>query len=86
MEKYQSKQITIDAIQFNENNINEVLVFLGEGKVSLNEPSNIRQFRIKKTDSEIIVVLNDYIVIDNEGKFHVIKHNLFEMIFTSLNK
>ncbi|WP_035053137.1 hypothetical protein [Carnobacterium pleistocenium] len=85
--KYQKiKKVTIDAIQIQSQNINEVMVFVGS------EPLNAEEFDkfIDEIESKGIYVqaldgtkkasIGDYIVKTEEG-YNVVKGTLFESMY-----
>jgi len=81
MAKYRKKPIIIDAIQYNGQNLNLVMDFIGDPDGTSGEYfvcHNTGGIAIPTLEGTMIASLNDYIIKGIKGEFYPCKPDIFE--------
>lgn len=76
--KFKKKPVTIDAIQWNGENTEDVLKFLGE---SLNVNVDADGFKINTLEGTMTASVGDFIIKGVKGEFYPCKPDIFEQTY-----
>lgn len=77
MTKYIKKPVEIEAIQWNGENLNEIVMFTNMHNLQYGES----KLKIKTLEGNIIASIGDYIVKGIKGEFYPCKPDIFEQTY-----
>lgn len=75
--KYRKKPVIIEAIQWNGDNLNEIVMFTEKHNLQCGE----NELKIKTLEGNMIASLNDYIIKGVKGEFYPCKPDIFEQTY-----
>ncbi|OOM82320.1 hypothetical protein CLPUN_03210 [Clostridium puniceum] len=78
--KYRKKPVEIEAIQFNGNNIQQILEFADSSKLKING-----ELVIDTLEGEMLVSKNDFVIEGVNGEFYPCKPDIFEKTYERVN-
>lgn len=77
MAKYIKKPVEIEAIQWNGENLNEIVMFTNMHNLQYGES----KLKIKTLEGNMIASIGDYIVKGIKGEFYPCKPDIFEQTY-----
>ena len=77
MNQYMQKPITVNAIQYTENNIDDILNWC-EGQIEFKNIASDNVMIITKDGKAVSLSIGDYIYIDIDNEFYGKNQNIFE--------
>ena len=84
MKNYTKKPITIQAIKYDGNNIQEIIDFVGNENLTFSDVG-IMQWSIKTLEGDMLISLGDYVIKGIKGEFYPCKPDIFEMSYDEVN-
>jgi hypothetical protein len=81
IKNYTKKPITIQAIQYNGENINEITDFIGVENINFYESESSKNWYIKTLEGNMMVSNGDYVIRGIKGEFYPCKSDIFEMTY-----
>lgn len=80
IKNYTKKPITIQAIKYDGNNIQEIIDFVGNENLTFSDVG-IMQWSIKTLEGDMLISLGDYVIKGVKGEFYPCKPDIFEMTY-----
>ena len=78
MKNYTKKPITIQAVQFNGDNIQEIIDFVGQQNIS---NDGIMGYSINTLEGNMLISDGDYVIKGVKGEFYPCKEEIFKMTY-----
>ena len=78
MKNYTKKPVTIQAVQFNGDNIQEIIDFVGQEKIS---NDGIMGYSINTLEGNMLIGDGDYVIKGVKGEFYPCKEDIFKMTY-----
>lgn len=79
--KYRKKPVIIEAIQYNGNNVNEIVQFTGKHNIDFGN-----HLKIKTLEGVMIANINDYIIKGVQGEFYPCKPDIFNETYERIEE
>jgi hypothetical protein len=80
IKKYVKKPVTIEALQWMGENLNEVRDFVGE-HLQFKYRSGVPRIYIKTLEGDLFAAVGDYIIKGVNGEFYPCKPDIFEQTY-----
>ena len=84
--KIRKKPITVDGVQFTENNKSQAFDFITCKKEYTTDESGKVAIKIKTLEGWVIASLNDWIIKGVAGEFYPCKPDIFEKTYDIINE
>ena len=81
IKNYTKKPVTIQAIQYNGENIDEIIEFVGKDNIEYEKLAKV--WYIKTLEGSHFITNGDFIIKGIKGEFYPCKHDIFEMTYDS---
>jgi len=78
MKNYTKKPVTIQAVQFNGENIQEIIDFVGQDNISADD---VMGWSIKTLEGNMLISHGDYVIRGIKGEFYPCKEDIFNMTY-----
>jgi hypothetical protein len=88
IKSYKKKPIVIQAVQFTEKNISDVLMFTGPSNVYLTmDPENkkVNCYMVKTLEGPLKISEHDYVIKGIQGEFYPCKPDIFKATYEEMN-
>ena len=80
-DKYISIPIEVEAVQFNIDNVSDVVIFSGCSNFQITKKGNMYNCLITVDGIKLLVIEGNYIVKDKDGKISVITEDIFNKTY-----
>ena len=84
--KYRKKPVVIDAVEFTEENKDQVFNFITCNRYSLKDGDGKPTLKIQTLEGYMLAVLGDYIIRGVKGEFYPCKPDIFNLTYEALKE
>ncbi len=82
VKNYTKRPVTIQAVQYTGDNIDEIIDFVGEENMFISSFSGIENHYIKTLEGNHFMSKGDYVIRGVEGEFYPCKEHIFKKTYT----
>ena len=79
--KYRKKPVVIEAVQWNGNNLREILNFMKDKQPNYYEDDEQKLLTIQTLEGNMIASVGDYIIKGVQGEFYPCKPDIFKQTY-----